>query len=185
MTQTQRPELPPTGWTVTGHRDHGAITQPCARCRRLIRHAVIMRHPAHPATIEAGARCAVWLSGASRPASPNCDRYLVCNTGGRDYAHQHQDPHHPQRHPRRPWQLRRRHQPDRMGHHWAQGSPRPDPTLRPMWADGPVRGGGQPSWASPACAGQRALQHLHDRQDAPTGDAARRTAARRPRLASD
>lgn len=57
--------IPKSGWVVVGHIDHRAPVIPCAKCNRHVRYGVVMRHPDVQGTIEAGARCAVWLSGGT------------------------------------------------------------------------------------------------------------------------
>lgn len=73
--------IPKSGWVVVGHIDHRAPVIPCARCNRHVRYGVVMKHPDVQGTIEAGARCAVWLSGGTperlaphdAPAAPPVD----------------------------------------------------------------------------------------------------------------
>lgn len=57
--------IPKSGWVVVGHIDHRAQVMPCAKCHRHVRYGVVLRHPDEQATVEAGSRCSVWMSGGT------------------------------------------------------------------------------------------------------------------------
>lgn len=67
----------PTGWKITGHKDHIARIQPCARCGLMVRYGVeisatkdntmLFRGAPPPPPVQVGARCAYYMIGAEPP----------------------------------------------------------------------------------------------------------------------
>ena len=71
------PASRPTGWAITGHKDHLARIQPCALCGLMVRYGVevsatkdnpmLFRDAPPPPPVQVGALCAYDMIGAKAP----------------------------------------------------------------------------------------------------------------------
>lgn len=61
------PTRSPTGWVITGHKDHLARIEPCARCGLMVRYGVEVSHPGHLKPVQVSARCSIFMIGRTPP----------------------------------------------------------------------------------------------------------------------